>query len=58
MIGINAEAKVKVWIIGDFCREKLTDMEVIRHDEAAMVVEILEIADKSIDHRTEPESLT
>lgn len=53
MIGINSDARAKVWISQDFGREKLPDFEgPPRDDQTTMVIEIMEVIDKVIDHRT------
>lgn len=50
MIGINSDAKVKVWMSEDFGSERPVDS--VQRDERVMVCRILEIIDKNIDKRT------
>lgn len=49
MIGINCDAKVKVWLSEDFGVDRPNDTV---SDERVMVQQILEIIDKNIDKRT------
>ena len=58
-IGVNMEAEVKVWIAGDFGRDRVSFYgEERRGDEVGMVREIMAVVDKVVDHRTEPEPLS
>ena len=57
MIGVNSDAQVKVWMSDDFGRDR-PDSEGTLIDERVMVSEVLEIIDKIVDRRTEPESIT
>lgn len=50
MIGINSEAKVKVWMNQDFGADRPIDSG--KKDERLMTCQILEIIDKNIDKRT------
>jgi hypothetical protein len=49
MIGINCDAKVKVWLSEDFGANRPNDSVL---DERVIVQQILEIIDKNIDKRT------
>ena len=55
MIGINSDARVKVWMSEDFGADRPSNSG--GKDERIMVCQILEIIDKNIDKRTEPESI-
>ena len=54
LIGINSEAKVKVWVNSDFGKPNYEGGRLVvkLDDEKIMVGEIIQVLDKIIDHRT------
>lgn len=53
LIGVNSEAKVKVWVNSDFGKPTHEGGRLVRSDdEKIMVGEIIQVLDKIIDHRT------